>query len=413
MVSNTVYQLVGKVVTMVITMVATFLITRFYGLDGYGSFNLMLSFPALFFIIADFGFNAIATRDLAVADEKAGRYLGNIIILRTAISFILIMIASVILAFLPYNVVIKAGIIIGLFTIFTSSLYSTANIGFQIKLRYDLSNIANALGSIITIGIVLAMVFTRQSILFAAVAYVLSGFFTILLSFYFLKRLGIRLDFTLDEKLCKNLLLTSLPLGLMFVFSQINFKADSVLLSFRPLPESFGYNNIQTVGIYGLPYKLFEVALVVPTFFMNSVYPVMVRRYSESKEKLLDTFKKSIVFLVVSGIACGIFGLLFSDLIIKLLGSGRFSDSVLVLKILLGTITIFYLTQPVSWLIVTLGGQKHLPYIYLVAAVANITLNFIFIPKYSFIASAHITWITELFILVMLIFTARKVWKRV
>jgi len=60
--SNTIFQIVGKVVSMSITVLATVIITRYYGREGYGQFSLMQTWPALFFIIVDFGLNAIATR---------------------------------------------------------------------------------------------------------------------------------------------------------------------------------------------------------------------------------------------------------------------------------------------------------------------------------------------------------------
>jgi O-antigen/teichoic acid export membrane protein len=72
---------------------------------------------------------------------------------------------------------------------------------------------------------------------------------------------------------------------------------------------------------------------------------------------------------------------------------------------------VFYLTQPISWLIVTLDKQKYLPGIYLVGALFNVTANFILIPKFSFYGSAIITWVSELLILIMLAFAAHRAWR--
>ena len=81
------------------------------------------------------------------------------------------------------------------------------------------------------------------------------------------------------------------------------------------------------------------------------------------------------------------------------------------MRILIIPIVIFYLTAPLSWLVVTLGYQKFLPWVYAVSATFNIIANFIFIPQYSFYAASVITVISELIVLVLLIFTARKSWK--
>ena len=59
--SNTLFQLIGKVITMSVTIFSTIVITRSFGREGYGWFNIMQTFPALFYIIADFGMNDFPT----------------------------------------------------------------------------------------------------------------------------------------------------------------------------------------------------------------------------------------------------------------------------------------------------------------------------------------------------------------
>jgi O-antigen/teichoic acid export membrane protein len=206
-------------------------------------------------------------------------------------------------------------------------------------------------------------------------------------------------------------MLTSLPLGAMFVFSQINFKADGIMLSVLPVPAKYGLNNTESVAVYALPYKIFEVCLVIPTFFLNSVYPLLVIHMQESRERLKRTFTRSILFLFGSGVVVGIFGVLLANLAITLLGGAQFSQSIPVLQILLGGIVLYYLTQPLAWLIVTLGKQIYLPFIYLTSAVFNVTANYLFIPRYSFFASAIITHLSELLILVLLTAFAIRAWK--
>ncbi len=405
---NTIFQFLGKLVTMLVTMGVTAAVTRFYGVEGYGIFSLIAGFPALFYIISDFGFNAIATRDLSVKESSISEYLGNIILIRVVICLVLFALASIILLAFNYPIGVKVGILFGLLTIFTSALYSTSNIGFQVKLRYDLSNLANSLGSLVVPLIIFLMIYYKAPIYYIGLANVISGIVVAVLCYYFLSKLSIIPKLKFDQKLVTGLFNSSLPIGLMFIFSQINFKADSIMLSVLPLPSELGLSNIQAVGIYGLPYKIFEVALVVPTFFMNSIYPIMVRHYSQSKAKLMQTFKKVMLILFAAGVMCGVVGIAFSDFAISVLGGSGFGPSVDVLKILLGFMFIFYLSQPIAWLIVTLGGQKHLPYIYLTASVVNLSLNYILIPKYSFFASANITWISELVILILLSLAAKK-----
>jgi O-antigen/teichoic acid export membrane protein len=262
------------------------------------------------------------------------------------------------------------------------------------------------------LALVLVFSFLKIPVKWLSFSYVVGGLISFLVAIKYLKKLGVRPTFTIDKSLLKQLLRLSFPLGVMFVFSQMNFKEDELLLSLLKLPQSYGLNNTESVAVYALPYKVFEVALVVPTFFMNSVYPVMVRHMTESKNKLKETFKKSLLFLVLAAFLAGIVGYVFSPLAINVLGGSQFTQSVTVLRILLGGLIFYYLTQPLSWLIVSLDKQVYLPYIYLIAAVFNFLANIIFIPRYSFYGAAIITHLSEAFILVMLIFGAKRAWRK-
>ncbi|MBI2414680.1 flippase [candidate division WWE3 bacterium] len=409
---NTAFQLLGKVVTAIITLFLTVLITRNFGRSGYGEFNIMQSFPAIFFIIADFGMNAIATRELTTDWTKAKKYLSNILSLRIILSLCLIFIASVLLLFFPYSKALVVGTQFGLFLILTQALFTTTNIAFQVKLRYDMSTIGLISGYAILFLFAIFSMKLNLGVAWVNFSYVLGGLVTFFVNLNFLKKLGLTIGFEFDAKIVKFFLLESLPLGLMFIFSQVNFRSDTLLLSVLKLPSLYSFNNTESVGIYGLAYKIFEVCLVIPTFFMNAIYPFYVKKMNESASALKITFLKSLQGLLVFGILIGVVGYIFAPFIIRALGGEEFSHSVFPLRILMGGIFVFYLTQPISWLIVTLGSQKYLPFIYLLGAVFSVSLNWYFIPRFSFIASSYITIFTEGLILMLLMFFANKAWKK-
>lgn len=408
---NTIYQLIGKLVSMSITVLITVLVTRNYGPEGYGRFSLMQSFPALFFIIVDFGLNAISVREAAKDETKIYSYFVNVLILRLALAAFFMSILGVLLHFFPYDPGLIFGIRLSLFLIFTQALYSTTNIIFQYKLRYDLSALGMSGGYLFILGTALYLVSRSSAVVWINFTYVLGGILTFLINFYLIHRLDIDKSFEFDFELIKELFYASLPLGIMFVFSQMNFKEDALLISILRVPEWLNMTKTEAVGVYSLPYKVFEVSLVIPTFFMNAVYPILVRHMQCGKDRLKGTFSKSILFLFGGGIVVGMLGIVFAPWIIEFLGGSDFAQSVSVLRILVGGVFIFYLTQPFSWLIITLGKQKYLPYIYFFSVILNLTFNLIFIPRYSFYAAAGITVISEFFILLLLFVFARKAWR--
>lgn len=410
--ANTVYQLVGKLVSLLITVGATVIITHSYGRELFGEFSLMQTWPALFFVIVDFGINAIATRELSKDWMLASKYFGNILLIRVLMSIVIIALLMISLSFFPYSASLKLGIVLSLALVLTQSLYTTTNIIFQVKLRYDLSTIGYIVGYALILVLVAVCAYLKLNVMWLSFSYVIGGALTFFINLQFIKKLGIPISLRFDRDVWQYLISSSLPLGLMFIFSQINFRSDSILLSVLNLPNSQGFNNNDAVALYALPYKIFEVSLVLPTFFMNSVYPVMVRHLQESKERLLKTLFSSIKALSLLAVAVSLVGYIFSPLAIKLLGGDGFETSVLVLQILLAGLILYNLTQPLSWVIVTLGYQKYLPVIYFISAIFNVTANMVFIPKYSFYASAVITHISEFLVLIMLVAVLKYIWKK-
>jgi len=409
---NTVFQLVGKVVSMGITVLVTIVVARYFGRSSYGEFSLMQNWPALFFIIVDFGFNAVAVKEIGQNWQNAGKYFTTVLWLRITFSLILITLLSLILLFFPYSSFLKTGIVLSLFLILTQGLYATGNIIFQSKLRYDLSTYAYLAGYAVILLLTFLCVKLNLGVIPVSLSYVVGGFVTFLFMVFFIRKHFPDLVFTFDRGIGADLLRKSLPLGLMFLFSQISFKSDSILLSILPLPQNIGLNNNDSVAIYSLPYKIFEVALVVPTFFMNSMYPVFISKIEKGHGELSTVFKKTMATLFFAAIFSSVMGYIFAPLAINILGGSEFAASVPVLRILLLGLTIYFLTQPLSWMLVTLGNQKVLPYIYLVSSVINVSLNYLLIPRYSFYASSIITHLSEFTILVLLSIALYKTWRK-
>lgn len=412
--SNTFYQLISKFITMSITFALTYLISKNYGAYGYGLFAIFQSFPALFYIISDFGLNAIGALEISKNEKKGGEVLSNILVLRLILSLLLVIVCLILAFYLYPNEELRFGIALGSLIIIAQTLVATTNIIYQLKLRYDISALTNVISYIFILIGALYLINNQVSVVYLNFLYVVATFLAFGLNFYLLKKFDIKLNVRFQPKYLKKLMILSWPLGLMFVFSQINFKADSILLSILPIPN-LGLTNIETTGVYALPYKIFEVMLVLPTFLMNSAYPLLLKSMQESFEKLKNNFRKTIFYMLgIGGVSSfvlfsGVWFMLTPDLI-SLIFDSEFVYSRDILLILFSGIFLFFLTQPLAWFLVIIEKQKYLPFIYGFSAILNVSLNYLFIPQYSFYASSVITLITEAVILTLLLGVFFKFW---
>lgn len=379
---NTAAQLVGRGLSAITTFLVTLLVARQFGATGYGDFVKVTTYAAFFYLIADFGMNAVFLQH-----RERGNW-ASLMTLRILGGIFLIVVAIGILVLLPgsqtqgYTPLVRIGILLFVPTILFQSLITTANAIFQKKLRYDLATWAIFFGSIVTI---LLLLISRT--LIAVIGVVAAGtLVTALASLLLATRLTGPVNFLPTLKDLKDLFLPSIPLGITLLFNLVYFRADSVVITLtRPTAE---------VGIYGLAYKVFEVILVFPTFFMNAAYPLML--VTRNFRKILI---RSFFFLLLVSLAALVVAWFAAPLLVII--KSDFARSIDALRILSLGLPFFFVTAATMWALVALKKQSSLAIIYGISMLVNIIGNVIFVPSHGFIAAAWMTVIGEATVLLL------------
>ncbi len=404
--TNTFYQVLGKVITMSVTLLVTALVTRDLGEASYGQFTLIMGFAAFFYIISDFGSNAVVLKSYTESPQNILSELSTLLILRIIWSLFLIIVGLSLLFVVPYAPLVKLGILLSLLTIYTQALYTSFNSIFQYKLQYQRSTLALSVASLILLAwVVLVKELNLENrLLWYVGGYVTHGIILVVSSLYLAgKIIALKQINRPNCQSVRKLFRASLPLGLMLIFAQIHGKADIFLLSVLPLPEAIGLSSDETLGIYGLGYKIFEVVLVIATFLMNAVYPLMLMRLNSSWSALQVMYRKVVYLLLMLGVVGMTLLLVTAPLLVRIVAGQGFSEAVLTLRLLSLGLPAFFVSSAFQWYLVTTNQQKVLPVIYLMGALVTVVLNLIFIPQYSYLAAAVITWGVEYLILLLMV----------
>jgi O-antigen/teichoic acid export membrane protein len=400
--ANTLVQGVGKVISAATTFFVIILIGRAFGEGGYGEFAKIFALVELFYMVSDFGFNAIVVRQAARRENDTKKLFGNLLGLRFAWSLFWAFFVSFIAFLLPYNplggqgfsTMVKLGVLVASLNILSQGFLTSANSIFQLKLRYDQSVLALFLGSVVKLLLVFLFVQIGLPILMIVFALVLSEAIVALSALFLVARLIGPWRILFDLLTWKKIFSLSFPIGLALVFNLIYFRSDILILSF--------FRSSAEVGNYSLAYRFFESSLVVPIFFANALYPVLIKSHALS----LDKFKRTIIFSFLTMIFCSIlvFILLFVAVppVIGFFFHGGFQDSIFALRILILGLPFFYTSAIFMWTIVILDRQKALSFIFGGAAFLNIILNLIFIPHFGYRAAALITVISEGLVLALM-----------
>jgi O-antigen/teichoic acid export membrane protein len=406
---NTGSQVLAKVFGAGATLLISIMVARTYGAQGYGDFTKITTFVAIFFLFSDFGLNAVALQQESVRSREQNTnhdVFPTLVSLRLLGSLFLMIVAVLVLAMLPrgtdqgYTPIVRIGILLFTPAIVFQAVLTTANAFYQKRLRYDLSTVAVGAGSLVALTVAILTVVTGKLGSLGGVFAILCGsIVTAGCAVLLVRRLGMSLSLDPSFTRMRRLLVRAIPVGVTLIFNVIYFRTDSFILTLTSATAD--------VGIYGFAYKVFEVSLVLPTFFMNSIYPLFlaaVNRSDESQNNRISgefyrLISRSLLFLVASSLVTVV--VLWVAAPIVALIRHEFTGSIAPLRVLALSAPFFFLTNLTMWLLITLGKQKILALIYGVSMILNILLNMVFIPHYGYMAAAWITLVSESILLIV------------
>lgn len=409
---NTGVQILGRVITTIISLIAIAALTRYLGTSGFGLYTTIFAYVGILAVAADFGFYWIGLREISKDPRQKDRIFTNLLIFRTLLAIFVYGAGSLISLYFPYPSIIKVGIALISLAYFFQTLNSTFIAIFQINYRMDKAVLTDIVGRAVILALILFQIQQKLALEWILTSYIIANIINFLASFllarpYFKFRLGF--DFALWKYFFKE----TLPMGIILVLGIVYFRVDTLILSFLKSPTE--------VGIYGAPYKVIEIFLTLPAMFLGNVFPVITKNLLEDKEQFRRVFQTSFDFLMLSvgGLIAGALALALP--IMALVAGKEFSESYtisfgawpahtgLILQILVLAVGLSYLINLLESTLVAAGYQYKLVIPKLSFLIFNVVLNLIFIPRYSYLAAAWITFLTEIVVIITASIILRRI----
>lgn len=378
-------QVISRIISSGSGFLIALLVARHFGILGYSDIAKITAFVGLCYLAVDLGANAIFLQM-----QKHEQLFGQLVLFRLFLSSILFLGICVLLFVLPYNSattsgyspLVKIGIIFFSLSFFTRTFVYSAGALFQQNFSYSKATYATIISSIITLGVVLATVFLKLSLLWIIAGYFFGGVGEALVSLYFVRH---AISFPKPEfSFFKKIFWQTLPLTILLFLNLLYFRIDMILLAlFQPA---------KAVGLYDYAYKYFDFLLALPLFLSNTLYPYLLTRYNNSRiqKKSIGLYTAGFFFLgsilvPVVWLASPFIALIRLD----------FAPSIIPLRILSLSLPIFFATNILQWIFITKKKQTFLVWVYGLSLVINMVLNYLFIPHFSYIASSIITDVSE------------------
>lgn len=397
---NTSWMTLSQFVTSICAFLWTILIARYLGVSDYGILSFAISFTAITGIFMDLGMTTFTTRELSRDKNLSHKYINNIFPIKLLVSILIIIATSIILYILKYDfLTIEVTLILTIELIFMS-MTSFINGVFQSfeKLKYQ------AIGTIMNSGLLLITILITMhfnlGLIAVAIAYTIS--YSIFLIYMFIKliqKFGL-VKFEFDKDFWKNTIIKSAPFGLTAFFYTIYFSIDVVMLSY--------ISGDYVTGIYNSAYKIITVFTTFYVVYQFVIFPVMSKFFKESDDLLRISYEQSIKYLLIIILPITIGVSIYSEYIVNLIYSSQYALASEPVEILIWTVSFLFINGAASLLLNSINKEKVVTKIYIIAAVFNVILNFILIPKYTYIGASIATVLSEILICIVMIHIIRK-----
>lgn len=401
---NSVFLLLTQGVTLGAGLILSIAIARFMGVSNFGTFSFIMAFTELF-IVADLGMNLLITREVSRDKSRAGKYLGNSIVL----GFIFTLIALGIIALLTSAINISRTTSIG---IYIAGLYVLLGCfvhffratfhAFE-KMEYETVTVFVEKLFIIVIG--LTIILRGGTLIELLLIFLIGRALNLLISsIIYLTRISC-IKIEVDLKFWKHLVISAYPFGLNVLLSLIYIKIDIVLLSL--------IKGVQDAGLYRAA-SMLVVSLPVLGISLNSaLFPVMSRYFKSSRDSLMSLFEKSFKFLFNISFPIAIGTIILANRLIPLMYGKAFIPSILILQILSLILPLRFANSALGVLLTSIDKQGFRTYSIGIAAIINIGLNLALIPSMSYIGASIATVLTEVLIFGLLFFYVSKFFCRI
>ncbi|RLD63580.1 MAG: hypothetical protein DRJ01_03365 [Bacteroidetes bacterium] len=210
------------------------------------------------------------------------------------------------------------------------------------------------------------------------------------------------IKFEFDKKLLKQMLVYAFPLLIVGTAGMINEVSDKFLLKYL-LPKNV--NAMKQIGIYGANYKIAVLMTIFIQMFKYAAEPFFFKQANKKNSKAI--YAEVMKYFVAFGLLIFLGVTLYIDIFKHFIDARFYSGLRIVPIVLLANLFLGIFYNLSVWYKIN-NLTKYGAYIALFGATITIILNFIFIPKIGYMASAWATFICYFTMMISSFFLGRK-----
>jgi O-antigen/teichoic acid export membrane protein len=324
------YLLLAKLFVRLASVPFLIYVAATLGPSMFGVFAFVLASVEMVSSLGDFGLSRYGTRVMVREEKNHARFAGIILVMQLATSLLLAGLgAAFILLIAPESPKLQV-LLLGLVAVILSAFTYTTETIFTATSRFPASALLTVIGRAIYIAAGFVVLSLGHSVVAVMWAFVGSIAIESLLRMVYAatKITGFSFSFTWGE--VKHVARGTLPFAVTGIASLVYFRADTIILGI--------VRGDLDVGIYGAAYSFFSFFMWLPIVINRTLLPRLISRYrndpKEGEIASLYWYRE----MGVAGVAIAFTMTVLARPIIGTLMPDTFSDSIIVLQILMWSI---------------------------------------------------------------------------
>ncbi|MBN2394955.1 MAG: flippase [Candidatus Atribacteria bacterium] len=384
--SNIYWAVVGKVVNISSGLLVGIFVARYLGPEEYGLMNYVISYVALFSILATFGFDNIEVRELARRSYPKEQILGTALYLRFffATATILLIIITLLL-FEPDHFTFWMIIVYSLSLIFNTFAiirnYFTSIVFNEYIVKTEITR--TIIGALIKIGLLLVKAPLEWFIISSTFDFfiIASGYI-----YSYRKKVSHIKSWSFKKEIAFYQIKESFPLLLSGAAIIIYQKIDQIMI--RSIIDN------KAVGQFAVAAKFAEFIIFIPGIIAQTITPLLVQAREEN-QKLYELKRQQFMDVMVWGaIGLSLATSLSAKIIITVLYGHAYNEAIPVLQIMAWKAAFASFLLVSGQIIIIQNLQRFAVIRNIIGCLVNVILNFVVIPKWGIIGAAWTAIVT-------------------
>ena len=379
----------GAIALKLINFIYNVAVVRNLGDAGYGQFATVVSFVGLFAIFAELGISQYVMREIARYPEKTNHLFWNLVFIRLSLALIGVVGITAAAVAYGYPPDLIGGVALYTLTFVWASFQAPVETLLTANEKFNYVTSMSVVGQVSTIALGSIVLFNDWGFIALIGVGLLAMAPPTFLGLWAARRHRLlRRPVVLTLGMWPTMIRRGLPFGFITLSLTISFTVDSVMLSrFEPS---------EVVGWYNAAYQLARSLLFFFDGISVAMVPTLSRAFLSDVALVQRWYYRSVKVIIMMGLPIAIGSTLIALPLFMFLYGEQYLPAVLAFQIIVWDVPLLLFTSFCGNMTTITGEERAAARIYFTAAIANVILNLLLIPKFSLYGAAAATLVTDL-----------------